>query len=184
MKINKRILVNIHYFLNIYFIFIIILIYIFLEEQLASLSQQLQSMSLSKESETLLRLEVQENNTELRQIIDKYRQQFDSLQLLISNNDKKNNKELLECKNTIKNLNTIIKKHEFNIEKLNKLNKDIEENNNKNNALLENKYKNEIELLKKKINEYETNYNLIENANELSDNKLVFLVDQLKDDYR
>jgi hypothetical protein len=179
------------------------------EQNIKSLMESLEHTSIAREQEKSTKEECQEQNKELRIIIDKYRSQSDSNRMAVYNVEKMKETEIYSLKNTIKDLQKELQVSLLSLpllllvltnlsrllsallsqEKSRNLTKKTKEHDELSQsfdhlvALHEKKYTDELALYKLKHSELDKSLKELEILNNSSETRLSMVIEQLKEKY-
>lgn len=153
------------------------------EQNIKSLMESLEHTSIAREQEKSTKEECQEQNKELRIIIDKYRSQSDANRMSIYNIEKMKENEIHSLKQTLKDLQKEIQEKTRNLTKKTKEFDELSSSFDHLLALHEKKYTDELALYKLKHSELDKSLKELEILNNSSETRLSMVIEQLKEKY-
>lgn len=153
------------------------------EENIKTLTEQLDAAAVGRETERSLKVDVQEQNKELRLIIDKYRSQMENHRLQLSNLDRSKENEVNQVKLTNRELQKELGESKRHLLRKSKDFDELKSSFDAQIANVERRYHDELAVYKLKISESEKLKNDLEASATSNDTRLQNLIDQLKEKF-
>jgi hypothetical protein len=152
-------------------------------ENIKTLAEQLESVSVAKETERSLKIDVQEQNKELRLIIDKYRANMEHSKNQVSSIERIKENEMMGIKQTNKELSKELAEKNRLLLKRQKENDELVHQLDSLSSQQERRFHDETNVMKIRLHEMEKQNKELDSLNQSNDVRLQMLVEQLKEKY-
>lgn len=153
------------------------------QHHLQELAAQLEAVTTARETERAQKIDMQEQNKELRQIIDKYRAQTEGNKQQLSQLEKAKDQEMTGIKQTNKELSKELSDKQRQLSKLHKENEELAHQLTTLSSQQERRFQDELNVLKLRLTEMEKLNKELDTLNQTNDVRLQMLVEQLKEKY-